>query len=112
MPAFNTTEAGLDDLPGTVTSGCRGGVIEGSDIVRHPRDLASHMAGRQLNEGYLRKTFTLPRAEARARASHFKLVSQAVCVSTVESWRDVARRRYRIHDLAAVQCGLETTKAL
>ena len=37
-----------------------------------PRDLADRMAGRrQLDDGFLRETFTLPRDKARTKARDF-----------------------------------------
>ena len=56
-----------------------------------PRDLADRMAGRrELGDGYLRETFTLPRDKARAKARDFlaRYPKQAY-MSGVESWREL-----------------------
>jgi hypothetical protein len=60
-------------------------------MVFRPRDLASRMAGRRKPaDGYLRETFTLPRAEARAKARDFLArYPQAAYMSRVESWREL-----------------------
>jgi hypothetical protein len=56
-----------------------------------PRDLANRMAGRRkLDDGYLRETFTLPRAAARTRARDFlNRYPKAAYMSGVESWREL-----------------------
>ncbi|MFT4119989.1 hypothetical protein [Bradyrhizobium sp.] len=61
-----------------------------------PRDLAERMArrrkvgGKQAGDGYLRETFTLPRAAARARAeAFFARYPKAGYMSVVESWREL-----------------------
>jgi hypothetical protein len=57
-----------------------------------PRDLASRMAGRrQLDDGYLRESFTLPRDKARIKARDFLTrYPKAAYMSGVESWRELA----------------------
>jgi hypothetical protein len=60
-------------------------------MVLTPRDLASRTAGRRRrDDGYVRKTFTLPREEARAKARDFlaRYPKQAY-MSAVESWREL-----------------------
>jgi hypothetical protein len=56
-----------------------------------PRDLADRMAGRRKpDDGYLRETFILPRAEARSRArDYFTRYPKAAYMSSVESWREL-----------------------
>ena len=68
-----------------------------------PRDLAERMARRRRTggkpagsptvgrgDGYLRETFTLPRAAARARAeTFFASYPKAGYMSAVESWREL-----------------------
>jgi hypothetical protein len=56
-----------------------------------PRDLADRMAGRrQLDDGFLRETFTLPRDKARTRARDFLTrYPKAAYMSGVESWREL-----------------------
>ncbi|PPQ19161.1 hypothetical protein GA0061098_102275 [Bradyrhizobium shewense] len=64
-----------------------------------PRDLAERMAGRRkiagkpgqtVGDGYLRETFTLPRAAARERAqAFFARYPKAGYMSVVESWREL-----------------------
>ena len=64
-----------------------------------PRDLAERMArrrktggkpGNSSGDGYLRETFTLPRAEARARAqAFFTRYPKAGYMSAVENWREL-----------------------
>lgn len=61
-----------------------------------PRDLAERMARRRKKpgegsgDGYLRETFTLPRAAARARAqAFFDRYPKAGYMSAVERWREL-----------------------
>ena len=64
-----------------------------------PRDLAERMArrrntagkpGQVVRDGYLRETFTLPRAAARERAqAFFARYPKAGYMSVVESWREL-----------------------
>ena len=56
-----------------------------------PRDLADRMARRRkAGDGFLRETFTLPRATARARARDFlNRYPKAGYMSEVESWREL-----------------------
>lgn len=64
-----------------------------------PRDLAERMArrrkmagkpGQAAGDGYLRETFTLPRAEARERAqAFFARYPKAGYMSAVETWREL-----------------------
>lgn len=55
-----------------------------------PRDLASRMAGRKPDDGYLRETFTLPREAARIKARDFlNRYPKAAYMSSVESWREL-----------------------
>ncbi|PWT84769.1 hypothetical protein ACRQ5Q_15585 [Bradyrhizobium sp. PMVTL-01] len=65
-----------------------------------PRDLAERMArrrksggnapGGRASDGYLRETFTLPRAAARARAeAFFARYPKAGYMSAVETWREL-----------------------
>ena len=56
-----------------------------------PRDLADRMARRHnAADGYLRQTFTLPRAAARAEAqAFFARYPKAGYMSAVESWREL-----------------------
>jgi hypothetical protein len=64
-----------------------------------PRDLAERMARRRQEaaksgdrpgDGYLRESFTLPRAAARARAqAFFARYPKAGYMSEVESWREL-----------------------
>ena len=74
-------------------------------MVFRPRDLASRMAGRRKpDDGYLRETFTLSRDKARARARDFlDRYPKAAYMSSVESWRELARWRHRIHDAPACE---------
>ena len=60
-------------------------------MVPRPRDLASRMAGRRKPaDGYLRQTFTLPRAQARVAARDFLArYPKAAYMSGVESWREL-----------------------
>jgi hypothetical protein len=60
------------------------------DMVLTPRDLADRMAGRRLDDGYLRETFTMPRDKARTKARDFltRYPKQAY-MSGVESWREL-----------------------
>lgn len=64
-----------------------------------PRDLAERMArrrkmagkpGQTVGDGYLRETFTLPRAAARERAlAFFARYPKAGYMSAVETWREL-----------------------
>ena len=64
-----------------------------------PRDLAERMArrrkpatgvGGKADDGYLRESFTLPRAAARARAqAFFARYPKAGYMSEVENWREL-----------------------
>lgn len=64
-----------------------------------PRDLAERMARRRkmagkpdqkVGDGYLRETFTLPRAAARERAhAFFARYPKAGYMSAVETWREL-----------------------
>ena len=64
-----------------------------------PRDLAERMArrrkvggkpGERTGDGYLRETFTLPRAAARERAqAFFARYPKAGYMSVVETWREL-----------------------
>jgi hypothetical protein len=64
-----------------------------------PRDLAERMArrrkaagkpGQTFGDGYLRETFTLPRAAARATAqAFFARYPKAGYMSAVETWREL-----------------------
>jgi len=60
-------------------------------MASQPRDLADRMARRrQLDDGYLRETFTLPRDQARAKARDFLTrYPKAAYMSSVESWREL-----------------------
>jgi hypothetical protein len=61
-------------------------------MVNRPRDLADRMANRKRppSDGYLRETFTLPRAEARDKARQFlEAYPKAAYMSGVESWREL-----------------------
>jgi hypothetical protein len=60
-------------------------------MVSRPRDLADRMAARRKpDDGFQRETFTLPRAEARARARDFLArFPKAAYMSGVESWREL-----------------------
>lgn len=57
-----------------------------------PRDLADRMARRRdAPDGFVRKTFSLPREEARAKAkSILEAYPQAAYMTKVESWRALA----------------------
>jgi len=60
-------------------------------VVLRPRDLADRMAARrQPDDGFLRETFTLPRAEARTKArDFFTRFPKAAYMSQVENWREM-----------------------
>ncbi|NVN85707.1 MAG: hypothetical protein HXX15_06410 [Rhodopseudomonas sp.] len=64
-------------------------------MVNRPRDLADRMADRMAKrrrpaDGFLRETFTLPRAAARAKARQFlESYPKAAYMSGVESWREL-----------------------
>jgi hypothetical protein len=57
-----------------------------------PRDLADRMAGRRTTapDGFVRKTFSLPREEARGKAREFlKKYPKEAYMTEVESWREL-----------------------
>lgn len=68
-------------------------------MAERPRDLAERMARRRKmggkpgesgSDGFLRETFTLPRAAARARAeAFFARYPKAGYMSVVETWREL-----------------------
>ncbi len=60
-------------------------------MVFRPRDLADRMAARRKpDDGFLRETFALPRAEARTMArDFFTRFPKAAYMSKVESWREL-----------------------
>ena len=64
-------------------------------MAERPRDLAERIArrrkpGKSGSDGYLRETFTLPRAAARARAeAFFARYPKAGYMSVVETWREL-----------------------
>ena len=60
-------------------------------MASRPRDLAERMAARRKpDDGFLRETFTLPRAEARTKArDFFTHFPKAAYMSGVESWREL-----------------------
>ncbi|MDO9060274.1 MAG: hypothetical protein Q7U92_14810 [Bradyrhizobium sp.] len=60
-------------------------------MIFRPRDLADRMAARRKpDDGFLRETFTLPRAEARIAARSFLTrFPKAAYMSEVESWREL-----------------------
>ena len=60
-------------------------------MASRPRDLAERMAARRKpDDGFLRETFTLPRAEARTKArDFFTRFPKAAYMSGVESWREL-----------------------
>jgi hypothetical protein len=60
-------------------------------MATRPRDLADRMAARRKpDDGFLRETFTLPRAEARTMArDFFTRFPKAAYMSEVESWREL-----------------------
>lgn len=60
-------------------------------MVFRPRDLADRMAARRMpDDGFLRETFILPRAEARTTArDFFTRFPKAAYMSEVESWREL-----------------------
>ena len=59
-------------------------------MVSRPRDLASRMAERRRDDGFLRQTFTLPREAARARArDFFARYPKEAYMSSVEQWREL-----------------------
>ena len=57
--------------------------------MKTPRDLAERMRNQQ-NDGFLRESFTLPRADARAKAAEFfgRFPKEAY-MSSVETWREL-----------------------
>ncbi|MDO9564697.1 MAG: hypothetical protein Q7J60_24005, partial [Bradyrhizobium sp.] len=60
-------------------------------MAARPRDLADRMAARRKpDDGFLRQTFTLPRAAARTMARDFLTrFPKAAYMSEVESWREL-----------------------
>ena len=60
-------------------------------MATRPRDLADRMAARRRpDDGFLRETFSLPRAEARKAArDFFSRFPKAAYMSQVESWREL-----------------------
>ena len=57
-----------------------------------PRDLAHRLKHRKrnLSDGFVRETFSLPREEARSRAKAFlKSYPKAAYMSEVERWREL-----------------------
>ena len=60
-------------------------------MVYRPRDLAERMASRrQLDDGFVRETYALPRRDARNRARAFlNEFPKAAYMSEVESWREL-----------------------
>ena len=59
-------------------------------MASRPRDLADRMAARRKPDGFLRETFTLPRAKARTTArDFFTRFPKAAYMSQVESWREL-----------------------
>lgn len=57
--------------------------------MKSPRDLADRMR-RKRDDGFLRETFTLPRADARAKARDFlNRYPKPAYMSEVESWREL-----------------------
>ena len=60
-------------------------------MATRPRDLADRMAARRKPEdGFLRETFSLPRAAARSTARNFfTRFPKAAYMSNVENWREL-----------------------
>ena len=60
-------------------------------MASRPRDLADRMAARRRpDDGFLRETFTLPRAAARTTAQDFfTRFPKAAYMSEVENWREL-----------------------
>ena len=60
-------------------------------MASRPRDIAERMAQRRKqDDGFLRETFTLPRAKARLKARDFlNRYPKAGYMSAVESWREL-----------------------
>ena len=60
-------------------------------MASRPRDIAERMAQRRKSDdGFLRETFTLPRAKARLKARDFlNRYPKAGYMSAVESWREL-----------------------
>ena len=60
-------------------------------MASRPRDLADRMAARRKpDDGFLRETFTLPRAEARTAArDFFTRFPKAAYMSEVQSWSEL-----------------------
>lgn len=66
--------------------------MEFATISFRPGDLAGRKARRERNEpdGFVRKTFSLPREQARAKAQIFlKSYPKAAYMSEVERWREL-----------------------
>jgi hypothetical protein len=62
--------------------------------MKTPRDLAHRMRDQRdrlkADDGFVRETFTAPRAEARAKAEAFFIrYPKAAYMSEVESWREL-----------------------
>jgi len=84
MPSLRTPDPALPVLYLPVPH------LYGSYGMGSPRDLANRMAARRKADGYLRETFTLPRAEARMKARDFlNRYPKAGYMSVVESWREL-----------------------
>ncbi len=63
-------------------------------MANRPRDLADRMAARRkaksAEDGFIRETFALPRAEARKRARDFLTAyPKAAYMTEVESWHEL-----------------------
>jgi hypothetical protein len=61
-------------------------------MASRPRDLADRMAGRrsQAPDGFVRETFSLPRADARDKARAFLTkYPKAAYMTQVERWREL-----------------------
>jgi hypothetical protein len=60
-------------------------------MASRPRDIADRLAQRKArDDGFLRETFTLPRAAARLKARDFlSRYPKAGYMSAVESWREL-----------------------
>ena len=74
-------------------------------MVFRPRDLADRMAARRRpDDGFLRETFTLPRAEARTTAEGLlHPLSQGRLYERGRKLARTARRRHRVHHAQAAQ---------
>ncbi|EKS34333.1 hypothetical protein [Afipia broomeae] len=57
--------------------------------MKTPRDLADRMR-KQRNDGFLRETFTLSRADARAKAAEFfSRFPKEAYMTSVDNWREL-----------------------